>query len=245
VFQQSELSVFGNGALDKHRSEKIRRLIIAIDGPAGSGKSTIARLLAQRLGLTYLDSGALYRALTYMCMKTGVNLKDVAAVVSYFKTLDVELLFDDGKQKVLANGQDITAEIRANEVTREVFYVAKEPAVREEMFERQRKFREQGGLVAEGRDMGTVVFPDADFKFYLDASVEVRASRRHKELLESGTHVLPEQLREEIAHRDKTDIHREAGPLKVADGAAVIDTSEMTIGEVLDAIMAKIKKETR
>jgi cytidylate kinase len=229
--------------LEKQTGGKKTRLIIAIDGPAGSGKSTIARLLAQRLGLTYLDSGALYRALTYMCMKDGVDLKDVQAVVAYFKTLDVTLGFSDGTQKVTANGHDITAEIRTPEVTREVFYVAKEPAVRAEMFNRQRKFREQGGLVAEGRDMGTVVFADADFKFYLDASVEVRALRRHKELLEGGRDVPLNQLRDEIAHRDKTDIHRKAGPLKVADGAAVIDTSDMTIDEVLDAVVGRIEKD--
>jgi cytidylate kinase len=159
--------------------------------------------------------------------------------------LDIKLLFSNGKQKVTANGLDITAEIRTPEVTREVFYVAREPAVREEMSTRQRKFREQGGLVAEGRDMGTVVFPDADFKFYMDASVEVRAQRRHKELLQNGRDMPLEQLRKEIAHRDKTDIHRETGPLKVADGAVVIDTSNMTVNEVLDSVIAHIQKGTK
>jgi len=231
--------------LGKQPSGEKSRLIVAIDGPAGSGKSTIARLLAERLGLTYLDSGALYRALAYMCMKDGVDLKNVRAVVEHFKSLDIKLLFSNGKQKVTGNGLDITAEIRTPEVTREVFYVAREPAVREEMFTRQRKFREQGGLVAEGRDMGTVVFPDADFKFYMDASVDVRAQRRHKELLQNGRDMPLEQLRKEIAHRDKTDIHRETGPLKVADGAVVIDTSNMTVNEVLDSVIAHIQKGTK
>ena len=231
--------------MGKQPSGKKSRLIVAIDGPAGSGKSTIARLLAERLGLTYLDSGALYRALVYMCMKDGVDLKNVRAVVEHFKSLDIKLLFSNGKQKVIANGLDITAEIRTPEVTREVFYVAREPAVREEMSTRQRKFREQGGLVAEGRDMGTVVFPDADFKFYMDASVDVRAQRRHKELLQNGRDMPLEQLRKEIAHRDKTDIHRETGPLKVADGAVVIDTSNMTVNEVLDSVIAHIQKGTK
>lgn len=231
--------------MGKQPSGEKSRLIVAIDGPAGSGKSTIARLLAERLGLTYLDSGALYRALAYMCMKDGVDLKNVRAVVEHFKSLDIKLLFSNGKQKVTGNGLDITAEIRTPEVTREVFYVAREPAVREEMFTRQRKFREQGGLVAEGRDMGTVVFPDADFKFYMDASVDVRAQRRHKELLQNGRDMPLEQLRKEIAHRDKTDIHRETGPLKVADGAVVIDTSNMTVNEVLDSVIAHIQKGTK
>lgn len=217
-------------------------MIIAIDGPAGSGKSTIARRVAERLGLIYLDSGALYRALTYMCMREGIDLGDEAAVVRFFETLDIDLRYSDGRQRVLVGGRDITAEIRTPEVTRQVVYVAREPAVRREMFGRQRAFREKGPLIAEGRDMATVVFPDADFKFYLDAGVEVRAQRRRKELHENGIEVSTEQLRAEIAERDRTDMEREVAPLKVAKDAVVVDTSDMTIEEVVNHVVRHIEK---
>jgi len=217
-------------------------LIIAIDGPAGSGKSTIARRLAERLRLTYLDSGALYRALTYMCMRDGVDLGDVPAVVKFLEALDIDLQYAAGRQRVLANGRDITAEIRDPAVTRQVYYVAKEPAVRKEMVAHQRAFGKRGDLVAEGRDMGTVVFPNADFKFYLDAGADVRAQRRHRELREKGMEVPLEQLRKEIEQRDRTDMERKVAPLKRAEDATVVDTSDMTIDEVVEHVMERIEK---
>jgi cytidylate kinase len=214
-----------------------------MDGPAGSGKSTVARRVAERLELTYLDSGALYRTLTYMSMREGVDSSDFPAAVKFFGTLEVELQYRDGRQTVIANGRDVTAEIRTPEVTRQVVYIAREPDVRKEMFKRQRSFGEKGSLIAEGRDMSSVVFPDADCKIYLDASVEVRAQRRHKELHESGIEVSLDQLREEIAHRDKTDMEREVAPLKVAEDAVIIDTSKMRIDEVIDAVVAEVKRQ--
>lgn len=208
--------------------------IIAIDGPAGSGKSTIARRLAQRLGLQYLDTGAMYRGVTFAALRRGIDpgdADDVARIVG-----DVEL--EVGLDTVLVDGVDATIEIRGPEVTRAVSLVAANPGVRADLVRRQREWAsERGGGVLEGRDIGTVVFPDAQLKVYLTARPEVRAERRSKEVADLSY----EAVASDLARRDALDQGRETSPLTEADDALVVDTSDLTIDEVVEALAAKVR----
>jgi cytidylate kinase len=207
--------------------------IIAIDGPAGSGKSTIARRLAARLGLQYLDTGAMYRGVTFSVLRRGLDPADAADVGRIVG--DVEL--DVGLDTVVVDGVDATIEIRGPEVTRAVSLVAANPVVREEMVRRQREWAaERDGGVLEGRDIGTVVFPDAQLKVYLTARPEVRAERRSKEVADLSY----EAVASDLARRDALDQGREASPLAEAEDALVVDTSDLTIDEVVEALAGKV-----
>lgn len=209
------------------RSAALR--VIAIDGPAGAGKSTIGRALATRLGLEYLDTGAMYRAVTAMAQRVGIDLADRDAVAELARRLD--LVVADGG--VVADGVDLTVEIRTPEVTAATSAVAANPAVRAELVERQRQWAaRRGGGVIEGRDIGTVVFPDAELKLYLTASPRVRAERR---VAEAGGDV--DEIEAAIAARDAADQSRADGPLRRADGALVVDTTGLGIDEVLGHIL--------
>ena len=202
--------------------------VIAIDGPAGAGKSTIGKALARRLGLEYLDTGAMYRAVTAAALRRGVALDDLDAVGQLARGLDVEV----GERGVFADGHDVTAEIRGAEVTGAVSRVAANSAVRAELRARQRAWAEQrGGGVVEGRDIGTVVFPDAVLKLYLTASPRVRAERR---VAEAGGDV--DEIEASIAARDRYDSTRADSPLREADGAVLVDTT----GHGIDAVLAHI-----
>jgi len=203
--------------------------VIAIDGPAGAGKSTIGRALARRLGLEYLDTGAMYRAVTAAALRRGVALDDLDAVGQLARGLDVEV----GERGVFADGHDVTAEIRGAEVTGAVSRVAANSAVRAELRARQRAWAEQrGGGVIEGRDIGTVVFPDAVLKMYLTASPRVRAERR---VAEAGGDV--DEIEASIATRDQYDSTRADSPLREADGAVLVDTTGLDIDAVLAHIL--------
>lgn len=219
-----------------------RPLIIAIDGPAGSGKSSTAKALAKYLKVPFIDTGAMYRAVTLKAMQEGVPFTDTKKLVGISKTCRIQLVGKDpAKQKVFLDGKNVTKKIRLPELTKNVFYVAQEPLIRQELVKKQRQLGKKEGGVMEGRDIGTVVFPDADFKFYFEASPAVRARRRWKELLEAGQNITCEQVLKDIKKRDKTDTGRKEGPLKQAKDAFLIDTSSLTIDQTIDRMMAIIQ----
>jgi cytidylate kinase len=208
--------------------------VIAIDGPAGSGKSTVAKAVAARLGLAYLDTGAMYRAVAFAALSGGLNLADADAVLSVAQTLDLQL----DQSSCVVNGVDATEAIRGTEVTQAVSVVAALPAVRAEMVQRQRQWaQDRNGGVMEGRDIGSVVFPDAALKIYLTASEEVRAQRRAAEA--GGEDVAA--VAADLGRRDEVDSQRKASPLVEAEGSVVVDTSAMTIDQVVDHVVGLLK----
>ena len=209
-------------------------MIITIDGPAGSGKSTAARKLAQALDISYLDSGATYRAVTLRALRSGVDMQDAEALVSQARQIDLKMTPGPDGVRVEMDGFDISPAIRTEEVSTNAHYAANCPAVRELLVELQRKTgRELGNFVTEGREQGTVVFPEADFKFYLDAYPSVRARRRHDELIERGEQADYQKILDAIIKRDHSDSTRSVGPLKIPEGAIIINTTDRTIDETL------------
>lgn len=209
-------------------------LVIAIDGPVGSGKSTVARALASRLDFRYLDTGAMYRAATLKALRAGADMDDDEALTAVARSCRIELAGSLDEPRVLLDGEDVTSDIRSLDVTNNTYGPSQTPGVRERMVDLQRAASERGPLVAEGRDMGTVVFPGSPAKFYLDASVDVRARRRHGELAGKGEEISLDELKRQIIVRDERDSTREASPLRKAEDAVVIDTSTMTADEVVD-----------
>jgi cytidylate kinase len=210
--------------------------VITIDGPGGSGKGTIAMRLAEELGWHFLDSGALYRLVAVAAMDRGIDDGDGDAVAAVARGLDVQFGLTEEGMVILLDGNYITGRLRSEAVSAMASKVAAFPAVREALVQRQRAFRKAPGLVADGRDMGTVIFPDAKLKIFLTASAEARAERRYKQLKEKGENVNLSRLFREIKKRDERDSSRAISPLRPADDAHVIDSTEMTINEVLDEI---------
>lgn len=215
-------------------------MIITIDGPAGSGKSTVAQTLAKRLGYRYIDTGAFYRAFTLKAMRVGVNMKDEALLKQLLQETKIELKNSEGGTRVFLDGKDVSEAIRTPEVTGNVHYIASRPALRERLVEQQRMASEGVSAVAEGRDTGTVVFPSAERKFYLDAGVEERARRRYLELLETTKGIAYQDVLEELKKRDERDTSREASPLKMGDDFIYFDTTDLTSEEVVEALLKKI-----
>ncbi len=222
-------------------------MVIAIDGPAGSGKSTVARLLSERLNFFYIDTGAMYRALTYQAIKEKVNLEDEKELHKLARRTKIELngsvalygrnVKDKEKhQRVFVNGKDVTKKIRIEELTKKVFYIARSPDVRKIMVKKQREMAKKKDVVVEGRDIGTVVFPNADLKIYLDASLKERARRRYKELKEKGERPILSKIEKEIRVRDNYDKNRKVAPLKKAKGALYLDTTSLSIDEAVNSI---------
>ncbi len=214
---------------------------IAIDGPAGSGKSTVALMVARELGFLYVDTGAMYRAVTLQALREGIDLNDWEAVERVAASASIKLIPGGNSMlRVLLNGEDVTREIRSPEISRSVSLVARVPAVRNRLVELQRSMAGRGGVVMEGRDIGTVVLPDAQVKIFLTASPGERARRRREELLQKGANVDQRQVEEEILTRDKIDTQRDTSPLKPALDAEVIDSSTIPPEQVVKMILARV-----
>ncbi len=227
-------------------SARHKHLIIAIDGPAGSGKSSTAKALAKRIKSPYIDTGAMYRAVTLKAMQENIPLQDKKRLVQVAKKAKIELIGTDPlKQKVRLDGKDVSKKIRTPELTKNVFHVAQEPLIRREMVKKQRAMGLKRGAVMEGRDIGTKVFPNADYKFYFEANETIRAERRQRELIASGQNVSLERVLIDQRKRDATDYNRKEGPLKAAKDAIVIDTSSLTIDETLDKILPIIRSRPK
>lgn len=216
-------------------------MIIAIDGPAGAGKSTVAKMVAKDLGFIYLDTGAMYRALTLRVIEEKINPLDTERIIQLARDTDIDLKNDaGGALKVFLDGQDVSGPIREPRITKLVSDIAKIKEVRQVMLGLQRRLGRQGNSILDGRDIGTVVFPDADKKFYLDAHPEERVKRRHKELLELGQNIASHEVAEDIKNRDTIDSTRAVAPLKKAEDAIYIDTTDMSIDEVVKAVLKEV-----
>ncbi len=207
---------------------------IAIDGPAGAGKSTIAKALAKELGFRYVDTGAIYRTVAYFLDLLGVSPKDVDGVERYIDELTIDIQYDEeGKQHMLMNGMDVTDEIRTQDISQKASLVSAHPVVREVLLDMQRDVARKNNVIMDGRDIGTVVLPKADVKIFLTASVEVRAKRRYEELIAKGQKAQLAQIQKEIEQRDYQDTHRPIAPLKMARDSVKLDTSDLDIPGVL------------
>ncbi len=221
-----------------------KNLIIAIDGPSGSGKSTIAKYLADQINATYIDTGAMYRAITFVAMRKGI-VDDREKVIELVRNSKIEIKYENGLTRVFVNGEEVTEQIRSTEVNSKVSDISTIPEVRAELVKIQRELGKKETVVAEGRDTSTVVFPDADVKIYLTASLDIRADRRLKEYLESGVNTTFEEVKESLANRDRIDSGRKISPLKKADDAYEIDSTSMTVNEELDFLLTKIKEKQK
>jgi cytidylate kinase len=219
------------------------RLIIAIDGPSAAGKTSAARLLAERLGYLYLDSGALYRAIAWKVSQSGIEPKEHPRLVELLSKTEIRVEAKGDDFRVWVDGLDVTSQLRAPAISRLASQVSSVPAVREKLLQVQRQMGSQGGVVVEGRDIGTVVFPSAHMKFYLDATLQVRGNRRYQELIAMGHAVDGEKVLEEMKIRDEKDSHREIAPLKKAKDAFVLDSTGMALDEVVNRMMAEVQKK--
>jgi len=218
-------------------------LIVTIDGPAASGKSTVARLLAKKLDASFLDTGAMYRAVTLAAMKAGADLSDEQKLLDIARTRDIQFSAETDKMKVYLDGVDVTEQIRDPEVTANARYIAGAPDVRAELVLMQRRFAaEREKVVTEGRDQGTVAFPDADVKFFLTADPAERARRRLADLKVKDNNQSLDKIQKDIEQRDKSDQSRDVGPLRPAEDAIIVDTTTLTIDEVIEKLLTHVKE---
>lgn len=218
-------------------------MIIAIDGPSGAGKSTLGKMLAKKLGLLYLDTGAMYRAVAFAVLEKGESCSDPVRASEIARDSQIELTGEPETLQIILNGRDISTEIRSKEIALAASVVSTNSEVRKILVKHQQELGKYGGGVLEGRDIGTVVFPDADVKFFLTAKPEERARRRFNEDQQRGSALTYQQTLEEINERDKRDVTREDSPLSIAEGAVVIDTSGMTLEEILELMLQKIAEK--
>lgn len=215
---------------------------IAIDGPAGAGKSTVAKMVAKKKGFVYVDTGAMYRAIGLYFMNEGVDVEDSARVMAALSAISVEIKYEHEEQQVYLNGENVSKEIRQEAVGNMASRVATKQAVRDKLLSLQRDLANKQDVVMDGRDIGTFVLPNAEVKIYLTASVETRANRRYTELVEKGVSADIEEIKRDIEARDYQDMHRDIAPLKQAEDAYYLDSSFMTIDEVADTICQRIPK---
>lgn len=216
-------------------------VVIAIDGPSGAGKSTVAKRLAQRLGYHYVDSGALYRAVGWVVQTHAIPFQDTAAILALLERTTITMTFCDGQSAVLVNGQDITSQLRGEAVGKAASVVATLPAVRQRVTSQLRRLRCQASLVMEGRDIGTVVFPEATAKFFLDASLAVRSQRRWQEMHQVGQTATHDEVTQAVAARDAQDRSRPEAPLVRAAEARVIDTTDLTVDDVVQIMVSEMQ----
>jgi cytidylate kinase len=231
----------------------VKARVIAIDGPASSGKSTTARLLAKRLGYLYLDTGAMYRAITLKALRAGVDLDDEKALQELAKNSSLTMSLENQQLKVFLNGEEVSSQIRSPEVSASVSKVSAYPGVRRQMVALQRKSAsdivgsasggKEGGIVAEGRDMGTAVFPGAEVKIFLTCDLKERAKRRYLELESEGISCSPDEVRENLSKRDRIDSTREDSPLAAAEDAVVVDTTNLTIEEQVQEVLKHLNRD--
>ncbi len=218
------------------------RFIVAIDGPAASGKTTTAKEVAKRLKWVYIDTGAMYRGVAYRVKKSGIDPGDISMVEKIAGEVKIEFRGSAEGQRVFVDGEDVTEKIRTPEISRLASLVSSYPGVREELVKRQREMGKRGKVICEGRDIGTVVFPDADLKIFMTASLEERARRRQLELKEKGINVSLEEVMEELRKRDEADSKRKHSPLKRAEDAVLLDTTNLTIEEQVNKVIEMIKE---
>jgi len=218
---------------------------VAIDGPAGAGKSSIARAVSEKLGYIYVDTGALYRSVAYYAIKNGVRPDDSEKVIGLLEGLEVSLVYKDGQQRVIAAGEDVSDCIRTPEVSMGASAVSAIPEVRTFLFDLQKKIAQENNVIMDGRDIGTVVLPDAQVKIFLTASPEERARRRFAELKDKDTTVTFDDILKDIIKRDENDMNRAVSPLRQAEDAVLVDSSDMTIDEVINCIESMIREKEK
>ena len=216
---------------------------IALDGPSGTGKSTTAKLLAKKLNFIYIDTGAMYRAVGLYCDKNKINIENEDEIKKHLNDIDINIFYKDGVQEISLNQEVVSKEIRQNHISHYASVVSQYKDVREKLVSMQQKLAEENSVIMDGRDIGTVVLPNADLKIYLVASNEVRAERRFKELIEKGQDVKKEDILKELEERDYRDTHRENSPLRKAPDAIEVDNSSLTIDETVDKIYDLFKEK--
>jgi cytidylate kinase len=223
------------------KNHKTKKLTIAIDGPSGAGKSTVAKSLAKRLGYVYIDTGAMYRSVALKVKEKGISPEDRSALKELASSLHVTFATEGDQTHVFCDGEDITSAIRTPEISRLASFISKQKEVRKSLVQFQRKMGEEGGVVLEGRDIGTVVFPDADVKFYLDADRDERVRRRYDEMIQRGMEVDFRETKEALVQRDHDDMHRTHSPLKRANDALWIDSTHRSVEEVVEEMVCLVK----
>jgi len=226
-------------------TSKRKRLTIAIDGPSGAGKSTVARFLAKRLGYVYIDTGAMYRSVALRVKEKGISPEDELALNQLASSLHITFITEGEQTRVCCDGEDITSAIRSPEISRLASSISKQKGVREALVQMQREMGKEGGVILEGRDIGTVVFPDADVKFYLDAKSDERVRRRYHEMVKKGVKVDFKETQEELIQRDHNDMHRIHSPLKKANDALFIDSTHRSVEEVVEEMVHRVKAKVK